>query len=123
MDAVECVSPSDATVMQHNAIRRFASSNARILLTTRESCGLGMALSKVDCVVILESALRSDDDLMALDRAYQIGKTNELPVLRLFLAGTVEERMLHLFKKSEPLLLSHLPKGTNRKLSAVCGYT
>ena len=69
-----------------------------------------MALSKVDCVVILESALRSDDDLMALDRAYQIGKTNELPVLRLFLAGTVEERMLHLFKKSEPLLLSHLPK-------------
>ena len=111
---VECVSPSDTTSTRHATVQRFVSGNASFLLTMAEGCGLGMKLGKINCVVIVESAMRSDDDLLALSRAFQIGDVSELPVLRLFLAGSVEERMLHSIKKSDSLMLSTLSKGTSR---------
>ena len=71
-----------------------------------------MKLDKISCAIVLESALKSDADLLALSRAYQIGRSNELPVFRFFLAGTVEERMLKLIKMSDVHFAS-LSKGNS----------
>lgn len=115
VSSVECIFPVDASAKQHAAMRRFRSGAATFLLATGESCGVGMQLESIDCVVIFESATKSDDDLLALSRAYQIGQTNELPVFRFFLSGTVEERMIQLIRKSDSPLLSCLSKGSGRK--------
>jgi len=87
-------------------------------VSTGESCGLGMNLGEVGCVVIVESAMKADDDLVSLSRAYQIGQCAELPVLRLYLSGSVEERMLQIIRKTDSNSISSLSKGNSCKCEA-----
>eukprot|EP00210_Caulerpa_lentillifera_P002980 g2845.t1 len=101
IEAYQSMSVMDSTAQQHSAIHNFNSSSSFLFLTTGESCGLGMELSKINCVVIFESAAKSDDNLVALWRAFQIGNVTELPVFHFFIAGSVEERMMQTIKRSD----------------------
>src|ERR1044072_2690622 len=63
------------------------------LLSTRAG-GLGLNLQTADTVVIFDSDWNPHQDLQAQDRAHRIGQKNEVRILRLISANSVEEKIL-----------------------------
>ena len=63
------------------------------LLSTRAG-GLGLNLQSADTVVIFDSDWNPFQDLQAQDRAHRIGQKNEVRILRLISAKSVEEKIL-----------------------------
>lgn len=63
------------------------------VLSTRAG-GLGLNLQTADTVIIFDSDWNPHQDLQAMDRAHRIGQKNEVRVLRLVTAKSVEEQIL-----------------------------
>uniref|UniRef100_A0A0N4ZEF5 SNF2-family ATP dependent chromatin remodeling factor snf21 n=1 Tax=Parastrongyloides trichosuri TaxID=131310 RepID=A0A0N4ZEF5_PARTI len=63
------------------------------ILSTRAG-GLGLNLQTADTVIIFDSDWNPHQDLQAQDRAHRIGQKNEVRVLRLITANSVEEKIL-----------------------------
>ncbi|KAI5304561.1 hypothetical protein KEM56_006343 [Ascosphaera pollenicola] len=63
------------------------------LLSTRAG-GLGLNLQTADTVIIYDSDWNPHQDLQAQDRAHRIGQKNEVRILRLITANSVEQRIL-----------------------------
>ncbi|KAI9882186.1 MAG: hypothetical protein M1823_006069 [Watsoniomyces obsoletus] len=63
------------------------------LLSTRAG-GLGLNLQTADTVIIFDSDWNPHQDLQAQDRAHRIGQKNEVRILRLISANSVEEKIL-----------------------------
>lgn len=63
------------------------------LLSTRAG-GLGLNLQTADTVIIYDSDWNPFQDLQAQDRAHRIGQKNEVRILRLITAKSVEEKIL-----------------------------
>ncbi|GMH39777.1 hypothetical protein BSKO_07675 [Bryopsis sp. KO-2023] len=99
----EGVFPGDSTLAQHQAVQSFSTPNypGFVFLATPETCGLGTCLPSVNLVVIFNSSPDPNQDLLAFVRARQIGTRSELPVIRLFAAGSVEERVSQLADRRE----------------------
>lgn len=73
---------------------------AWVLLLTAGCCGLGTELPGVTAVVIHDSDWNPRADMQALKHARRIGTGKEgLPVLRLYVRGTLEERILQLGRR------------------------
>ena len=63
------------------------------LLSTRAG-GLGLNLQTADTVIIYDSDWNPHQDLQAQDRAHRIGQKNEVRILRLISANSIEEKIL-----------------------------
>lgn len=63
------------------------------LLSTRAG-GLGLNLQTADTVILYDSDWNPHQDLQAQDRAHRIGQKNEVRILRLVSANSVEEKIL-----------------------------
>ncbi len=63
------------------------------LLSTRAG-GLGLNLQTADTVIIFDSDWNPHQDLQAQDRAHRIGQKNEVRILRLISANSIEEKIL-----------------------------
>uniref|UniRef100_A0AC35U168 SNF2-family ATP dependent chromatin remodeling factor snf21 n=1 Tax=Rhabditophanes sp. KR3021 TaxID=114890 RepID=A0AC35U168_9BILA len=63
------------------------------VLSTRAG-GLGLNLQTADTVIIFDSDWNPHQDLQAQDRAHRLGQKNEVKVLRLITANSVEEKIL-----------------------------
>ncbi|KII74173.1 putative global transcription activator SNF2L2 [Thelohanellus kitauei] len=63
------------------------------ILSTRAG-GLGLNLQSADTVILFDSDWNPQQDLQAQDRAHRIGQKNEVRVLRLITANSIEERIL-----------------------------
>ncbi|KAI3387418.1 hypothetical protein SNEBB_000949 [Seison nebaliae] len=77
-------------------LKKFNEKNSQyfiFLLSTRAG-GLGLNLQAADTVIIFDSDWNPQQDLQAQDRAHRIGQTNEVRVLRLITANSIEERIL-----------------------------
>lgn len=77
-------------------LRMFNDPNSpyfMFLLSTRAG-GLGLNLQTADTVIIYDSDWNPHQDLQAQDRAHRIGQKNEVRILRLVSANSVEEKIL-----------------------------
>ena len=63
------------------------------MLLSTGAGGVGLTLTKADRVIVFDPSWNPSQDKQAVDRAYRIGQTKEVHVFRLFLAGSVEEKM------------------------------
>ena len=68
-------------------------------MMTARSCGLGTILPSVDAVVVHDSDWNPRWDIQALSRARTLGAGPVLPVLRLYMHQTAEERILQLVSR------------------------
>jgi hypothetical protein len=77
-------------------VREFNKPDSKyntFMLSTRAG-GLGLNLQTADTVIIFDSDWNPHQDLQAQDRAHRIGQKNEVRVLRLVTADSVEENIL-----------------------------
>ena len=79
------------------SMRKFQEPDSEyfiFLLSTRAG-GMGVNLQSADTVIIFDSDWNPQMDKQAQDRAHRIGQRNEVRVLRLISAGTVEVAILN----------------------------
>ncbi|KAK9823247.1 hypothetical protein WJX72_001331 [[Myrmecia] bisecta] len=100
-DAVERIDHSTPAALRHAAVERFNApdSPAFVFLLTTRSCGLGTYLPSIDTVIIHDSDWNPRWDIQAMLRAHCLGKGAALTVFRLYVRGSVEERILQLVEK------------------------
>lgn len=71
-----------------------------MLLTTRVG-GLGVNLTGANRVLIYDPDWNPATDTQARERAWRIGQTQSVTVYRLITAGTIEEKVVHLYCRSQ----------------------
>ena len=77
-------------------LKKFSDpeENYFIFVLSTRAGGLGLNLQSADTVVIFDSDWNPHQDLQAQDRAHRIGQKNEVRVLRLITAHSIEEKIL-----------------------------
>lgn len=90
LDGSTGVRHRQALVDQFNA----DESISLFLLTTRVG-GVGLNLQGADRVVLFDPDWNPSTDAQARERAWRLGQTKPVTVLRLISAGTVEEKVYH----------------------------
>jgi superfamily II DNA or RNA helicase len=74
-------------------------SGPRVFLISLRAGGTGLTLTRADAVIHYDPWWNPAVQAQATDRAYRIGQTSPVFVYNLFVAGSVEERMLRLQKR------------------------
>jgi DNA repair protein RAD5 len=88
-------------------LRRFNESPACCaLLLSVQACASGLTLTAANHCLLLDLQSHEGRELQLVNRVWRIGQTKPVSVKRLVAAGTVEERMLHLRKRSKGLMAS-----------------
>lgn len=64
-----------------------------VLLLSTGAGGVGLTLTRASRVIVYDPSWNPSQDAQAVDRAYRIGQHQEVHVYRLFLAGSIEEKM------------------------------
>ena len=65
-----------------------------ICLLTKTAAGVGLNLTDANYVIILEPSMDAHDEIQSIARVHRIGQTREVSVLKFYLSGSVEERIL-----------------------------
>ncbi|TMW55068.1 hypothetical protein Poli38472_013830 [Pythium oligandrum] len=74
------------------AIERFRSSpDTFVFLMSTRAGGVGLNLQRADTVIMVDSDFNPQADLQAVARAYRLGQTKPIHVIKLVTAHTVEE--------------------------------
>ena len=81
-------------------------SGLRILVLRGMGDGKGLTLTAANHCLLLDLQSHEGRELQLVNRVWRIGQTKPVSVKRLVAAGTVEERMLHLRKRSKGLMAS-----------------
>jgi SNF2 family DNA or RNA helicase len=81
----------------------FESGKADVFLISLKAGGTGLNLTSADTVIHYDPWWNPAAQAQATDRAYRIGQKRPVFVYNLFVAGSVEERMLGLQKKKKNL--------------------
>jgi SNF2 family DNA or RNA helicase len=71
-----------------------------------QACASGLTLTAANHCLLLDLQSHEGRELQLVNRVWRIGQTKPVSVKRLVAAGTVEERMLHLRKRSKGLMAS-----------------
>lgn len=74
-------------------VELFQAGQFDVLLLSTGAGGVGITLTAASRVIMYDPSWNPSEDAQAVDRAYRIGQTQEVRVYRLFLAGSVEEKM------------------------------
>ncbi len=94
---------------------RFEAGEADVFLLSLKAAGTGLNLVSADTVVHFDPWWNPQAQAQATDRAYRIGQTKPVFVYELFVAGSVEERILALQRRKQRLadaiLRGELPQG------------
>lgn len=95
----------DTAVHQRSSLVSEFNGNPQIfvfLLTTRVG-GLGLNLTGADRVVIVDPDWNPQTDVQARERAWRLGQTRPVTILRFIVAGTLEEKIYHrqIFKQHQ----------------------
>ena len=120
--AVESITPMDSAAVQFQSIQRFSSTDSCsfLFIMTPDLCGLGTHLPDVSLVIIFDSPPDPLQDIVALARGHKIGTQDVLPVIRLFMAASAEEKMLHIADNSKKCLASVLGLNHSRGTAGGC---
>ncbi|CAB9524006.1 CHD3-type chromatin-remodeling factor [Seminavis robusta] len=71
----------------------FQQGMSDVLLLSTGAGGVGLTLTRASRVILFDPSWNPSEDAQVVDRAYRIGQTKEVFVYRLFMAGSVEEKM------------------------------
>ena len=82
---------------------RFEAGEAEVFLISLKAGGVGLNLVSADTVIHYDPWWNPQAQEQATDRAYRIGQTKPVFVYDLFVAGSVEERMLQLQERKRRL--------------------
>ena len=77
----------------------FQGGDVDVFLISLRAGGTGLTLTRADAVIHYDPWWNPAVQAQATDRAYRIGQTNPVFVYNLYVAGSVEERMLRLQKR------------------------
>jgi SWI/SNF-related matrix-associated actin-dependent regulator 1 of chromatin subfamily A len=84
-----------AVALRQDMINEFnaADSTIPIFMLSTKAGGAGVNLTAANKVIIFDSGFNPQDDIQAENRAHRIGQQNDVEVIRLISAGTVEEQI------------------------------
>ncbi|AKV04749.1 Helicase, SNF2/RAD54 family [Labilithrix luteola] len=74
-------------------VERFQTGDARLFLLSLKAGGAGLNLTAADTVIHCDPWWNPAVEDQATDRAYRIGQTKPVTVIRLLTAGTIEEKV------------------------------
>ena len=87
------------------ALRRFhENAGCYTLLLSVGACASGLTLTVANHCLLLDLQSHEGRELQLINRIWRIGQTRPVSVKRMVAAGTIEERMLHLRKRSKGLM-------------------
>ncbi|MEM9073882.1 MAG: DEAD/DEAH box helicase [Myxococcota bacterium] len=102
-----------ATKNRQQLCDRFEAGEADVFLISLKAGGVGLNLVSADTVIHYDPWWNPQAQEQATDRAYRIGQTRPVFVYDLFVAGSVEERMLQLQQRkrrlADAILAGQLP--------------
>ncbi|HEY3820979.1 MAG TPA: DEAD/DEAH box helicase [Polyangiaceae bacterium] len=96
---------------RQRVVDAFEAGQADVFLISLKAGGTGLNLTSADTVVHYDPWWNPAAQAQATDRAYRIGQTRPVLVHNLFVAGSVEERVLALQEKKRWLSTSLLGDG------------
>ena len=65
-----------------------------LCLLTKTAAGVGLNLTHANFAIILEPSMDAHDEVQSICRVHRIGQTRPVTVLKLFMRGSIEERIL-----------------------------
>ena len=74
-------------------VELFQNGEFDVFLLSTGAGGVSLTLTRAARVIVFDPSWNPSVDAQAVDRVYRIGQTQEVRVYRLFLAGSVEEKM------------------------------
>ena len=92
------------------AIREFNDNkNIKVIMLSSESAASGTNLTKADMVILLDPVYgtyeyRRNTEWQAIGRAYRMGQTKEVEVVRFIIENTVEEEIYNMNKSEDDKL-------------------
>jgi superfamily II DNA or RNA helicase len=103
-----------ATADRQRQVDKFQGGDADVFLISLKAGGTGLNLTRADTVIHYDPWWNPAVQAQATDRAYRIGQENPVFVYNLVVAGSVEERILHLQRNKRELAESILGGGDHR---------
>jgi superfamily II DNA or RNA helicase len=97
------VSLTGSTTRRQEVIDKFERGDAEVFLISLKAGGTGLTLTSADTVIHYDPWWNPAAQDQATDRAYRIGQDKPVFVHSLFVAGSVEERMLGLQRRKREL--------------------
>ena len=92
-------------------VKRFNSGEGQIFLLSLKSGGTGLNLTGADTVIHYDPWWNPAVEDQATDRAYRIGQTKNVHVMKLITHGTIEEKILNLKDRKKQLVDAVIEKG------------
>ncbi len=105
------VALTGSTQRRHEVVDAFEGGAADVFLISLKAGGTGLTLTSADTVIHYDPWWNPAAQAQATDRAYRIGQTKPVFVHNLFVAGSVEERMLRLQQRKQKLASAVLGQG------------
>lgn len=65
-----------------------------VALLTKRAAGVGLNLTNANYAIVVEPSEDAHDEIQSVCRVHRIGQTRTVKVLKFFVAGTIEERIL-----------------------------
>jgi SNF2 family DNA or RNA helicase len=105
-----------ATERRQSVVDAFEAGEAEVFLISLKAGGCGLTLTSADTVIHYDQWWNPAAQDQATDRAYRIGQTKPVFVHELYVAGSVEERMLELQARKRRLADAILGDGPRAPL-------
>lgn len=77
-------------------VDEFQRGECGVFLISLKAGGLGLNLTAANYVILMDPWWNPSIEGQAIDRAYRIGQTRDVTVIRLIAAGTIEEKIIEL---------------------------
>ncbi len=92
-------------------VRAFNQGEGDVFLISLKAGGTGLNLTGADVVIHYDPWWNPAVEDQATDRAYRIGQTNSVQVIKLITKGTIEERIFELQAKKKAMIESVIKPG------------
>ena len=103
--SVAMILGSTAFDARMRALDKFKQqSGCHVLLLAVGACASGLTLTHANHCILLELQAHEGKELQLINRVWRIGQTRPVTIKRFVAAGTIEERMLALRKRSRGLM-------------------
>ncbi len=91
------------TVDREAQVRRFQSGEVPVFLISLKAGGIGLNLTAADTVIHYDPWWNPAVENQATDRAHRLGQDKPVFVYKLIIAGSIEEKILHLQERKAEL--------------------
>ena len=102
-----------ATPLEQRAelVQRFQNGESQMFLISLKAGGLGLNLTAANYVILLDPWWNPSIEEQAIDRAYRIGQTQDITVIRMLAEHTIEQKIVRLQDKKRNIS-DHILHGT-----------